>query len=149
MPLEDYTEYYSGVIDLGQYQLDTVEEADKAMRELRDGLEVDVSFHLDQISIYSATYDDIEGYLPLRPDSLEEATYEAVDNAFYMKAILLKFPELQQDYDLDSIEGVIEEIEAAQEVIDGIRGKDPNKHQEWKREIVRHFREAQKYAQVV
>lgn len=149
MPLEDYTEYYSGVIDLGQYQLDTVEEADKAMRELRDGLEVDVSFHLDQISIYSATYDDIEGYLPLRPDSLEEATYEAVDNAFYMKAILLKFPELQQDYDLDSIEDVIEEIEAAQEVIDGIRGKDPNKHQEWKREIVRHFREAQKYAQVV
>lgn len=99
MPLTDYTEYYSGVIDIGNYQIDTVEQAEDAVEDLVEQIETEVFFHMQQISLYSAVPDEIEGFVPLRPELLtDESIFEAVGGAFCLKAILLKFPELQDEY---------------------------------------------------
>lgn len=149
MPLQDQTDYYAGVIDLGQWELNTEDEAIDTLDDLKDRIETNVGFNLEQISHYSATYDDIEGFIPLRPDMLTNAIYEVADDAYYINAVLQKFPQLANGYDLDAVGGVIEEMEDAQEIVDSIRGNNPSDHQSWKQEIVKHFREAQKYAQVI
>lgn len=113
-------------------------------------MEGEVFINMQQISLYSATFDKFEGFVPLNPELLtDKFIHDAVNRAFYLKAILLKFPELQGEYSINAIEGVIEAMEGAQDVVDNIQGEDPDEHYKWKMEILEHFREAKKYVKQI
>lgn len=149
MPLQDQTDYYSGVIDSGQWELTTVEDAAQVVDDLIDRLKTDVAFNREEIAHYAAVDDEIEGFIYLNPDILESQIYSSVSDVYYIKAIMQKFPALQADYDSDSVEEVIALMEEAQSIADGIGGDNISDHLKWKDQILKAFAKAESAARSI
>lgn len=150
MAVADYVDYYSGVIDSGRYAIDDINTAQRAIDKLVDDLISEIDFSRTQISLYSAVPDEYEGFVYLRSDDLrEEEIAESVDNAFYIKAILFKFPELQPEYNLSSLDTIIDAMNDADNIAAGIKGKNTQEHYMWKSQIMNCFAKAYKAAKQI
>lgn len=143
MPLTDWTQSFVNEFKLGIAEAENEAEAEELIEELIERSITDASFHMTQIVEYSATYDDIEGFLPLDPEYLtDEAIYESSVDLFQILATLIYYPDLQEVFNTDAINDALAQLEQAQEVVDGIRGDDFARHMVWKDQIVRHFGQA-------
>lgn len=143
-------EYYRDLIDDSAYSINDVETAVDIIEELKEDRLIPSLDH----SLYSLlnefmVHDNIEGLILLNPDILESMVFSDGQDAWYIQAILEKFPELQGEYSLSKVMAVQDTMETATDIVQGINGNSESSHYKWRDELAKLYSSALRNAESI